>query len=368
MDVFHNEDTFVQLVDKLDKYELQNPAGRQMFMHGVLTHANLRKVELRCGEKKTALNALTGVHDLEGETVHVCTNSLMCLFCIGPHTWKKLQKDAMLPNPKNTENYEDNVNKSSSCTQRIIDYLYEIFREEGETHATRIVRLETKVGLRDHDYSIMHLPSYYIKRKLYEQFCYVSGWEIKSASDGSYPPITQFPKRMNDNTKWNDDTSTNLNDDTITNNMSLWPEGSESLPVCSWHSFLRIWKSYMPNLKIRSPSLDTCDLCNEYAKYMGSLRLSQMESLPTFVNNDPLICPETGEESILDKGFGDLQECRENVVLLAGKHIAAAQAQKRLAESKVEAANNSIHTTNSLDKTVTLVIDFCQNLDLPHLG
>ena len=93
-----------------------------------------------------------------------------------------------------------------------------------------------------------------------------------------------------------------------------------------------------------------------------------MESLPTFVNNDPLICPETGDKPILEKDFGDLQECRENVVLLAEKHVTAARAQKRLAELKVEAANNSIYATNSVDKTVTLVMDFCQNLDLPHLG
>ena len=43
----------------------------------------------------------------------------------------------------------------------------------------------------------MHLPSYYTKRKLYEQFCYVSGWEIKAASDGPYPPFTQFSSRKN---------------------------------------------------------------------------------------------------------------------------------------------------------------------------
>ena len=91
----------------------------------------------------------------------------------------------------------------------------------------------------------MHLPSYYSKRKLYERFCYVSGWEVKAASDGSYPPISQFQSRTNDDENLNDDE--NSNDE---QNMSLWSDGSESLPVCSWHSFLQIWKSYLPNLKI----------------------------------------------------------------------------------------------------------------------
>ena len=55
-----------------------------------------------------------------------------------------------------------------------------------------IVRLETQVGLRDQDYSIMHLPSYCSKRKLYEQFCYVSGWEVKAASDGLIHSLNNF--------------------------------------------------------------------------------------------------------------------------------------------------------------------------------
>ena len=90
-------------------------------------HANLKKEELRHGERKVACNAMTGVFNLEGETVHICNNSLQCLLCIGPKIWKRLQNDTMLPDARNTENYEDNINKTSSCTQRVIDYLFDIF-------------------------------------------------------------------------------------------------------------------------------------------------------------------------------------------------------------------------------------------------
>ena len=44
-------------------------------------------------------------------------------------------------------------------------------------------------------------------------------------------------------------------------------------------------------------------------------------------------------------------------MLLAGKHVTTAQAQKKLPESKVEAANNSIVAT-SVEKTIPLVMDF----------
>ena len=62
---------FHQLIDKLDKFESQNPQGRQLFMHGVITHANLKRMDLRRGERKATLNALTGVELESGETVHI---------------------------------------------------------------------------------------------------------------------------------------------------------------------------------------------------------------------------------------------------------------------------------------------------------
>ncbi len=62
-----------------------------------------------------------------------------------------------------------------------------------------------------------------------------------------------------------------------------------------------------------------------------------------------------------------LQESQENVVLLAGKHVSAACPQKTFAKVKVDAANKSKNKTNPSNRTVTLVLDCCQNLDLAHL-
>ena len=165
--------------------------------------------------------------------------------------------------------------------------------------------METSIGVRDNYWTIMYLPSYYTKRKIYERFCFINGLKIKSASDGSYPPVTKFKERKNDNESNGDE------------RLSLCPDGSKTKPVCSWHTFLRCWKYYLPNLKIHPSSLDTCDLWNEYAKYIGCLCMTQMEKFQSFLSNDPLICPDTGEDSLLSKCFGDLQESRENVVMLA---------------------------------------------------
>ena len=54
----------------------------------------------------------------------------------------------------------------------------------------------------------------------------MNSWEIKSACDGSYPPLSQYQPRKND-----DDENENL---------ALWQEGTDPQIVCSWRSFLRI--------------------------------------------------------------------------------------------------------------------------------
>ena len=78
-----DEQCFRLLKNKLEKYQVQNPQGRQVFLHGIITHANLRRIELSRGEKRTAVNTLTDVVDEEGDVVHVYNNTLMGLLFIG---------------------------------------------------------------------------------------------------------------------------------------------------------------------------------------------------------------------------------------------------------------------------------------------
>ena len=135
--------------------------------------------------------------------------------------------------------------------------------------------------------------------------------------------------------------------------------------ICSWRSFLQIWNEYLPDLKIRSPYLHTCNLCNEYAKYIACKRMSDTEKLQSFLSNDALkICPETNEESLLQKRCDDLQETCEQVVLLASKHVVAARAQKWMAQNLWSKLINK----NLENWALTLDLDYCKNLDIPHLG
>ena len=53
------------------------------------------------------------------------------------------------------------------------------------------------------------------------------------------------------------------------------------------------------------------------------------------------------------------------MVLAAVNHIKEAQAQKNLAAKKIDLSKNG---ATSEKRIVTLVVDYCQNLDLPHVG
>ena len=74
--IWRNEESFNQFIEKLVNNESKKQEEMQLFLHGMLTHANLRKEGLRRGEKKMAINAMTGVLDFEGEKVHIRNNAL----------------------------------------------------------------------------------------------------------------------------------------------------------------------------------------------------------------------------------------------------------------------------------------------------
>ena len=103
------------------------------------------------------------------------------------------------------------------------------------------------------------------------------------------------------------------NDDGVDGHLALWPVGARTKEVCNRAAFLRIWKSYLPNLKIKPHSLDTCNLCDKYDKYMIVKKERQIVNLPKFLNNGPLISLVTNQLSILEKGFGDLENAHENI-------------------------------------------------------
>ena len=65
----------------------------------------------------------------------------------------------------------------------------------------------------------------------------MNGWEIKLACDVSYPPLSQYQPRKDDDNDKNQ-------------NLALWHEGTDPQIICSRRSFVRVRKEYIPYLKI----------------------------------------------------------------------------------------------------------------------
>ena len=107
----------------------------------------------------------------------------------------------------------------------------EVGHTEGESQATRVVRKFTGIGIRNLEKFGMTLPPYRSKRGMYLQYCWNNGWKPVSNGKGDYVSIASYKCRPN-----NDEHG----------DMALWPQGSICLPVCTFHTFRKIWKEHFP--------------------------------------------------------------------------------------------------------------------------
>lgn len=51
----------------------------------------------------------------------------------------------------------------------VVAFLNRLGEEHGESYATRYVRERTSIGLRNDEEDVIHLPSHFTKRRLYER-------------------------------------------------------------------------------------------------------------------------------------------------------------------------------------------------------
>eukprot|EP00536_Pseudo-nitzschia_multiseries_P005712 jgi/Psemu1/13278/gm1.13278_g len=75
--------------------------------------------------------------------------------------------------PNNTQQFDD-----SDIVEDLADFFNDL-KELGQPQSTRIMRVETGVGLRDGEEGVVELPPSYSKRSLYYRFCYDHGWTVR---------------------------------------------------------------------------------------------------------------------------------------------------------------------------------------------
>ena len=349
LELIRNDDQLVEQLNKLLKdFGSYDNNSRRLFLHGAVTHSSVIFDSLFRGERRRSCTfLLNGVGDGgENGRVFVCSNAFRKLFCVGQIVWKTLLEESSIPVKKNYPHLNNNVHGMVSCTQRIIDYLYNLAKEEGEPYATRYVRMLTGVGIREEEKGHVQLPSSYTKRQLYRRFCYESGWIAKPDSVGNYVPVVEYDRRPFDSEA---------------GEFSLWPDGSQSLQVCSWRTFLNIWDKYLPFITIRSPSQDTCMDCHIFRNQQKYRQCTIVSSSSSLDNASSSLGNFEEIEGLMENPEEETEESHENLILRAAAHVREAIAQKKLASLQIEESKQS-------ESIVTLVLDYCQNLDLPHVG
>lgn len=202
---------------------------------------------------------------------------------------------------------------------------------------------------------------------MYVMVCYERGIDLKSYK-GRYPKVAEYQVRTDyDN--------------------FLWTEDSEPLPVCSFTAFLAFWKKTYPNIFIRPPSEDICGECLIYKnafvdadkKKKSTEELSDIEkesdgeadSESEVKSNDSLSCATNNSKLSAESNTLNVQqqiEESEKIILDAAEHVTRAQDMREAAKEKMELAKQQAPDTPHSQKHYVFVVDYAQNLDVPHFG
>ena len=248
---FRDDNCFDQLLEKFEKYETKHTEGQKLFLHRVLTHGNLNKEELYKGKKRSCLYALTEIKSNDQETIFVYNNTLRYVLLVWDnqdiykrmlcYLIPKTQRDM-----KTIPIEQHNIHKGWYISFTTLLWM----KVKHIQLALYVLKQKLEIGIPIlREYICLSI----IVRGSFMIFCVQSGYKVKLFNNNLYIPINEYQLREND-------------DDDVDGNMALCPIGSQTMEVCSRTTFLRIWNLYLPNLKIKSSPLDTCNLCNKYPK------------------------------------------------------------------------------------------------------
>eukprot|EP00536_Pseudo-nitzschia_multiseries_P008472 jgi/Psemu1/20491/gm1.20491_g len=234
--------------------------------------------------------------------------------------------------PNNTMEFD----KSTIVEDLVL--LFDELKELGLPQSTRIMRVETGVGLRDREEGVVELPPSFSKRSIYYEFCHDWGWTVKLKKNLNsvleVTPVEPF-------------------------------EGDREL-ICSWPYFLKYWDTNFPNIKIVSRSTDVCSNLKRY--FLNNKKkvdvkevLVERKTRKVFEQNDeyaPLVMEPEAALSENDK-----------ILMDANLHVKQAADRRRVCSMKIkEAHHDYLHTVQHSERRYCLVVDYCQNAQLPNLG
>jgi hypothetical protein len=222
-------------------------------------------------------------------------------------------------------NYRAIYSKYELAKPRLRIFFQEIGDKHGEPYATRFVRETTGIGVRDAEVDTVELPSSFTQRYLYGKFCHQQGYEVKASAKGDYGKLKDFQRREDDE----------------------WAPGLEPGPICDWHSFRSFWETEFPLLHIRPACEDTCGEC-----FMYKNRAKYKE-------------PNNEDGSTMDERDVQVQELIE----ASAAHVEQAATMRGAIQQRTMKAKEDVdNAVPHRQRSYAIVVDYAQNLDLPHFG
>ena len=300
----------------------------------------------------------------------VCKDAIALLLDYGKFKWRTCQK-AVKNNRLPGHGNKGKVNgKAKHFANDVKDDLHEFFhqlKQFGSPKATRLVREETGMGLRDAEVDVVELPTAWSKRAMYARFCYERGYVMTASPRGSYV------KKERSDAQWNEE---------------------NKKPICSWGKFISFWQTEYPLIRIASPSADICTDCHIFfnrSKYaVAAENLSDRDNDTSGDESTNYVKPPRVENPDLETDMAmvdappEMEEAtapdnlqlvapqvdvteREAILMRAALHVNQAMVQRNLANQKIQESIDSKDLPHC-DRHYCFIADFSQNMELPFFG
>eukprot|EP00536_Pseudo-nitzschia_multiseries_P000819 jgi/Psemu1/1854/gm1.1854_g len=364
---FFNKSKVDQQLTIMDWLRYTSADTKQMFFVPFLNpydEEELDLVDKDTPHKHAVLAALAGTR--------VCKYPVTVILDWGRRKWETCLKniqDNTTPThglkgkrPNNTQQFDD-----SDIVEDLADFFNDL-KELGQPQSTRIMRVETGVGLRDGEEGVVELPPSYSKRSLYYRFCYDRGWNV----------------------------TLKKNSNSVLQVTPVEPFEGEAKLICSWPYFLKYWDTNFANIKIVSLSADVCSKCHVFRNRLRYVRYETTTepgtdtthsftepSLKRYFLNKKLDCSEVviaerETREVCDRNDvyaplvmeAEAALSENNKILMeASLHVKQAADQRRVCNTKIKLAHQDyLHGIQHSKWRYCLVVDYCQNAQLPNLG
>jgi hypothetical protein len=304
--------------------------------------------------------------------IRLCRHALQKLTDFGQVKWKRVsdhEEEGTIPvdGRKGNTSRRDGFMK---IHEEPLKEHFETLRQYACPRATKQVKLDVGIALRDEDVDVEDLPSNYTLRGSYCRYCWDVGFVATSDAKGNF---TVEPRT---DAEWRGPRT----DDEPP---PLLPQ--RDYEPCAFSSYMAYWHEHYPKLRVQKASEDLCSKCFKYVTNMAGQKdkldakmkareeelqeafdeakelASEDEpelTLESFLKENPevaLAAQSTPEEDAIAEEI-------EKITL----HVREAQSQRELvnellAKSKEDALNDVPHCK----RTYTFCADYAQNMDVP---